>query len=111
MSRLITYRVRSLASFSLVATESSIEFNELEVNIVFDFLPFNRDARGISNLGGSENSWPGLSRAKFSTQLTAAIITTICQKQQSIQKKKTVKITPFKYGEDKKIGATEGNIR
>ena len=35
----MTYRVRSLASFSLVATESSIEFKELEVNIVFDFFP------------------------------------------------------------------------
>jgi len=43
--------------------------------------------------------------------LTAAIITNICQKQQSIPKKKTVKITPFKYGEDRKIGATEGNIK
>ena len=111
MSRFITYRVRSLASFNLVATESNIEFKELEVNIVFDFFPFNRDARGINNLGGSENSWPGLSRAKLSTQFTAAIITNICQKQQSIPKKKTVKITPFKYGEDRKIGATDGNIK
>ena len=111
MSKLITYRVRSLASFNLVATESSIEFKELEVKMVLDFFPFNKDARGINNLGGSENSWPGLSSAKFSTQLTAAIITNICQKQQSIPKKKTVKITPFKYGEDKKIGATEGNIK
>ena len=42
---------------------------------------------------------------------TAAIITNICQKQQRIPKKKTVKMTPFKYGEDKKIGATEGNIK
>jgi len=79
--------------------------------MVFDFFPFKRDARGINNLGGSENSCPGLSRAKFSTQLTAAIITNICQKQHSIPKKKTVKMTPFKYGEDKKIGATEGNIK
>ena len=33
MSRLITYRVRSLASFNLVATESNIEFKELEVEL------------------------------------------------------------------------------
>ena len=50
-------------------------------------------------------------QSKFSTQFTAAIITNICQKQQRIPKKKTVKMTPFKYGEDKKIGATEGNIK
>ena len=79
--------------------------------MVFDLFPFKRDARGINNLGGSENSWPGLSRAKLSTQLTAVIITNICQKQHRIPKKKTVNITPFKYGEDKKIGATEGNIK
>ena len=79
--------------------------------MVCDFFPFNKDARGINNLGGSEKSYPGLSRAKFSTQFTAVIITNICQKQQSIPKKKTVKITPFKYGEDRKIGATEGNIK
>tara|TARA_A100001015_G_scaffold114433_1_gene127110 strand:- start:2541 stop:2807 length:267 start_codon:yes stop_codon:yes gene_type:complete len=88
-----------------------MEFKELDVSIVFDFFPFNREAKGINNLGGSENSCPGLSRAKFSTQFTAVIITNICQKQQRIPKKKTVKITPFKYGEDKKIGATEGNIK
>ena len=85
-----------------------MEFKELEVRIVFDFFPFNKDARGINNLGGSENSWPGLSRAKFSTQLTAVIITNIYGQSADFEKIMSIcdqKIIPIIEDAAESLGA------
>ena len=74
ISRLIIYRVISLASSRRVATESRIDLADVAFKAVLVRLSRNNDARGNNNRGGSTNSWPERSRANPSIQLTELAI-------------------------------------